>query len=186
MSSNARSSSVISHFVSQSGRDGNRGASPWSRYVALTQVMDRSQGGFTLIEVLIAGAIAAFVLFTGITIVAQNGHAAQSLNARLTAQGAADRLAERLTSDAASAWAVYVAPFDVFGRTNADGHEIEFFTEDGSHRPYAWCYFYDANAKSVTRYTYMPGGSPMAGEMFASFDDVTATFADVTDLTTSS
>lgn len=111
---------------------------------------------------------------------------ANAANLRVNASANAGRLIERLSSEAASAWAVYVPPTDALGQSNADGHELDFFSEDGAHRVYAWAYIFDAADKSLTRYTIVSGGAPVAGDVIADIDTLRATAASVSSLSASS
>jgi type II secretory pathway pseudopilin PulG len=144
--------------------------------------MDMTERGFTLIETTIGAAIAAMVILGLVVLADRYAAAASALNARLTAQASADRLFERLSSEAASAWAVFVPASDVLGNANADGHELDFFSEDGSHRPYAWAYLYDPTSKTLTRYAYAPGAAPGAGEPAGAFDAFSVSSEDVSAL----
>jgi type II secretory pathway pseudopilin PulG len=103
----------------------------------------QDQRGYTLVELLIGATIGVFVVWCVLAATARMSATAASLDARLTAQTNADHLEERLASDAASAWAVW-AP---------SPGEIDFFSEDGSHRIFHWAYTYDMNARTVTRST---------------------------------
>ena len=132
--------------------------------------MRPSESGFTLIEVMVAGAVAALVLLCISALVPHVAGAAASLNARLRGQSAAEHVIDRITAEAATAWAVYVPPNDVLGDANTDGHELDFFSEDGAHRTYAWAYRYDGNAKVLTRYAFAAGAAPLAGESLGGFD----------------
>ncbi len=148
--------------------------------------MGRSrESGFTLVETLVGAAIAAIVLWG--LVAAANRLAAWTTAAdqRVTAQAGAWRLLERLSSEAASAWAVYVPATDVLGNSNADGHEVDFFSEDSSHRPYGWSYTYDATSHIVTRYA-IAGGVATGGDTIADIDSFVATPANVTQLSDSS
>lgn len=129
-----------------------------------------SQRGFSLVETIVAAAIAVLL---GLQLVAMT-HAtvfgAQRLDERLRSRTSADRLEERLVADASTAWSIFVPSAGVDGRRNADGHEIDFVTEDGSHAPSWWAYAFDAASDRVTRYAYVPGKTAIAGEHY---DDVT-------------
>ncbi|HVA32888.1 MAG TPA: type II secretion system protein [Candidatus Baltobacteraceae bacterium] len=127
----------------------------------------RLQRGFSLVETLVAAAIAFVVGWLLIRLVGATASAASHLDARLNARSAADRLAERLTGDSVSAWSVFVPPADVLGASNADGHEIDFASEDSTHRSYWWAYRFDAAAQSVVAYAYGSSGAPVAGETFS-------------------
>jgi type II secretory pathway pseudopilin PulG len=113
--------------------------------------------GFTLIEVLIGAAISVVVIVTLTLLGNRLVFAATSLNTRLQTQTDADHVLDRLTSDAASSWAVWVPP--------SNPNEVDFFSEDGSHRVYSWAYTYDAQTKHLTR----------SGEDLGPFDSFSAT-----------
>jgi hypothetical protein len=141
-----------------------------------------AQRGFTLAETLVAAAI-AFVIgwqLLGLAHVLVLG--ASHLDARLRAHSAADRLEERLTGDAGVAWSVFVPRRDVFGSPNADGHELDFVTEDAAHRTFWRAYGYDAAARRVTSYAYAPGGVPEAGETYDGIAAFAARAHPITDL----
>jgi type II secretory pathway pseudopilin PulG len=111
--------------------------------------------GFTLVEYVIGAAIASVMLLLAV--------AFSSLDVRVQSSSAAERLAERLETEAASAWAVY-AP---------GPSEVDFFSEDGSHRAYTWSYAYDAATKMVAR---------SSGERFGPFDSFSVTAVSVAQL----
>jgi hypothetical protein len=75
-----------------------------------------------------------------------------------------------MTSEASSALAVYVPSSDVSGNSNSDGHEVDYYAQDASHRPYVWTYTYSAAAQTLTRYSVVPGASPAAGESVSNID----------------
>lgn len=142
----------------------------------------RGQRGFSAIEVSVAAAIA---LVAGLQLLAMT-HAllvgAAHLDDRLRARSAADRLEERLSADAASAWSVFVPDTDAGGNANGDGHEVDFVTEDGAHDPLWWAYAYDARTHAVTRYAYAPGRAPLPGERFEDLRGLRAVTHPVSDL----
>lgn len=142
------------------------------------QGMLARERGFTVVELTIAAAIAFSIVWLLVAMVMRYSGWAAGLNDTLNAQNNAARLSERLSSEAASAWAVFVPQNDVTGAGNSDGHELDFFAEDGSHRPYAWAYRFDANAKTIARYSYAPGIAAQQGETFGPFDGFTATAVD--------
>lgn len=142
-----------------------------------------SEAGFTLAEVIVGAAIAAFVTLSLVALAQHYGQTAATLNAKVNARGDAGRLAERLSSEAASAWSVFVPPSDVLGAANSDGHELDFFAEDGAHRPYAWAYLYDARVRTLTRYAYARGSAARAEELFANFTSFRAQSADAAGVT---
>jgi hypothetical protein len=116
-----------------------------------------------LLEVVVAAVIAAFVVWGLLALANRVVATAASLDARLNAEANADRLVERLASDAVSAWTVS-AP---------SANEIDFSSEDGSHRPFAWSYRYDATRQTVTR---------SSGEIFGAIGGFSATNESVNDL----
>lgn len=144
--------------------------------------MRENQAGFTLVELLIGAAIAAIVIGALVAFAARLTETTTALGSRVQGQSAAERLMERLTTEASGAWAVYVPATDVNGSSNADGHELDFFSEDGSHRPYAWAYAFDPEHRQITRYAFAPRVSPIAGETIAPVDGFTATTITVTQL----
>ena len=136
----------------------------------------------SLIETIVAAAIA---LLLGLQLLAMT-HAsvlgARRLDARLRARASADRLEERLIADAASAWSVFVPGAGVRGEPNPDGHEVDFVTEDASHAPSWWAYAFDAASQRVTRYAYVPGGPALPGERFDDLDGLGAHAHPLSDL----
>ena len=141
-----------------------------------------SQRAFSLVEVVVASAIACTIGALLVWLTHATVLAAAHLNQRLTARGTVDRLAERLTADASSAWSVFVPPRDVLGNANADGHEVDFVSEDASHRSYWWAYDFDSRASSVTVYAYAPGTPASAGDVYSAIDELTAEIHPLTDL----
>ncbi len=144
--------------------------------------MEFRQRGFTLVEVLVGASIAFFIIWGLVALASRYAQSAASLNARLSAQSSGDRLLERMSTEASSAWAVFVPQNDVLGASNADGHEVDFFSEDGAHRPYAWAYTFERASKAITRYAYAPGGAPLPGETFEHVDTFAAAAANADDV----
>lgn len=144
--------------------------------------MRTSQRGFTLIETLVASAIATLLIAGLVLTVSRLVSSASSLNTRLVAETAADHALERMTSDAASSWASYVPANDAYGRDNADGHEVAFFSEDAAHRPLSWAYDYDASTRHLLRLTFSPGAVPNRDEDLGAFDAFAATPIDASTL----
>ncbi|HUA09130.1 MAG TPA: type II secretion system protein [Candidatus Acidoferrales bacterium] len=140
------------------------------------------EAGFTLVETLVGAAIAAAILWGMLAFTARIVAAGAAASDRVNAAANAGRLIERLSSEAASAFAVYVPATDALGASNADGHELDFFTMDGAHRSYAWSYTFDASSKTLTRYALVPGGAPLAGDTLSSIDSFTASPLRVTQL----
>ena len=132
--------------------------------------MRESQGGFTLVELVVGAAVGAVAIGTLVLFASRLTQSTSVLDTRVQSQGASERLMERLAAEAASAWAIYVPSTDVHGNANADGHEVDFFSEDGSHRPYSWTYTFDAAHKNVTRYAFAPGTPANAGDVIGPVD----------------
>ncbi len=140
-----------------------------------------AQRGFTLIETMIAAGIFATIAAALVVMANRTVAASGAFALRMNAAAGAGTLVERLTSDAASAFAVYVPATDALGDPNADGHEIDFYAQDGSHRPLTWAYRFDAAASTVTRYT-IGTGTPGAGTSIAHIDGFVATAVRASDL----
>lgn len=143
--------------------------------------MRSAQAGFTLIEVVVSAAIGAVMLWCILAFANRTIASAQALDMRLQASAGAAHEIERLSSEAASALAVYVPAGDVLGNSNADGHEVDLYAQDSSHRPYTWAYRYDADARTITRFT-TGAGSAIAGEVVSQIDAFSATAARASDL----
>jgi hypothetical protein len=135
-----------------------------------------------LIEVLVAAAVAFILTWLLVRLAGQTIFAAAHLDARLNGRSATDRLAERLESDAAGAWSIFVPANDVFGASNADAHELDFTTQDASHRTYWWAYAYAAASQQVTVYAYTPGSTPVPGDVFGGITGFGAESHPVTDI----
>lgn len=146
-----------------------------------TQPAMRGQAGFTLIEVVVGAAIGAVLLWCVLTFANRTIFGEEALGERLQASAGAAHALERMSSEAASALAVYVPASDAFGNANGDGHEIDFFTRDASHRPFAWAYDFNASSRTLTRYG-LGGSAPAAGETISGIDAFSATPATVNDL----
>ncbi len=141
-----------------------------------------AQRGFSLLELLVAAAIAFVVGWQLLGLAHAVVLGAGRLDDRQRSRSAVDRLEERLASEAVSAWSVFVPPTDLGGKANADGHEIDFVTEDGGHRVYWWAYGYDAALKRVTYYAFAPGGPAIAGQTYEDIDSFAARSHPITDL----
>jgi hypothetical protein len=135
-----------------------------------------------LIEVLVAAGVAFVLTWLLVRLASETIFASAHLSARLDGRSATDRLAERLESDAAGAWSIFVPAADVFGANNADAHELDFATEDASHHTYWWAYAYAPATQLVTVYAYAPGSAPIAGDVFDGITGFGAESHPVTDL----
>lgn len=144
-----------------------------------------SQRAFSLAEVIIAAAIAFTIGAVLVWLAHATVLAAGHLDQRLRARSSVDRLAERLTADASSAWSIFVPARDVLGNANGDGHEVDFAGEDASHRSYWWAYDFDAQALRVTVYAYAPGTPPSAGDVYSGISAFSNETHAITDLANS-
>ena len=138
--------------------------------------------GFTLIETMVGAAIGVLVVWTVLVFAGRLGAWADAANQRVNAVAGAGRLVERMSAEAASAMAVYVPATDARGASNADGHEVDFFTEDGAHRTYAWAYNFNAATKTITRYALDPPSAAIAGDTVAGIDSFNVSSLAVTQL----
>ena len=124
--------------------------------------------GFSLLEVLIAVAVFAILGFFLLRVTTGALHWVSIQAQRDSDATTVGRLADRWMAEADSAWAIFTPPNDVNGVSNADQHELDFFTRDGSNRSYFWAYTYDAKAQTLTRYLYSaPGATPVLGETYS-------------------
>jgi prepilin-type N-terminal cleavage/methylation domain-containing protein len=127
--------------------------------------VERREAGFTLVEVLVALAIAvmlgALLLRTAVSAL----HWTQLQSQRVHEHAQMAELVDRFDSEENSAWAIFTPPNDVAGRANGDGHEVDFFTRDGRNDPYFWAYTYDANAQTLTRSTYSSLGGAVTPDV---------------------
>ncbi|HVS46821.1 MAG TPA: type II secretion system protein [Verrucomicrobiae bacterium] len=118
------------------------------------------QRGFTLIDVLVGAAIAVLVGTLSIAV----AHAFVGWTARtarvVSATSAIDRLTDRWDAAAASAWAIFTPVDDVFGVSNADGHEFDIATQDDRRRRSYRAYVYDAARQRLSEYLYATPGDP--------------------------
>ena len=123
--------------------------------------------GFTLLEVLIAAAIA---IVLGLFFLRATTSALRTLTAtgtRFNEAATLANLSDLWERDEDTAWAIFTPPADVHGASNADGHEVDFYSRDARQRTSFWAYTYDAAAQTLTHYKYTaPGSSPTAIEAF--------------------
>ncbi len=118
----------------------------------------------TLIAVAISVIIGMLLLQAASSFLHWSALAAQ----RNTENASLGELADRWEADEDSAWAIFTPPGDVLGASNADGHEVDFFTRDGHGRAYFWAYTFDAQAHTITRYLYdAPGSAPAKDTVYA-------------------
>jgi len=117
-----------------------------------------AQRGFTLLETLLALAIALPLGFALLAIVGGGLRAATSAASAGASADAIAALVERLDAEAHSAAAIFTPQSDVLGAPNCDAsgvcRELDFFTRDAKSVPHFWAYRYDAATKILTRYVY--------------------------------
>jgi len=119
--------------------------------------------GFTLIEVVIAAGVAvalgaALLYLTRVMLWGSKVMAAQqAAYIQLT------HLLETWDAESTSSLAIFVPVSDVLGGSNADGHELDFYSRDASRLGHFWAYRWDPSSSTLQRYTYAtPGSVPTA------------------------
>jgi len=112
----------------------------------------RCQRGFTLLETLVALAIALPLGFAFLAILGGGLRGASAAAAAGAGADALASLAERLDAEAHSAAAIFTG-----------SNELDFFTRDASGAPHFWAYRYDAATKTLARYVYddLGAGGPV-------------------------
>ena len=139
--------------------------------------MEEREAGFTLVEVMVSAAIGVVIVALLALTLNRMVFSAASAEAKVRSLSSADHVAERMVAEASSAWAVYVP-------ANGDGHEIDFFAQDGSHNTYNWAYSYDAPTKTLARYVLVAGSAPKLDETMGTFDAFSAQSVDASQLGT--
>ena len=131
----------------------------------------KSQRGFTLLDILVAIAIFVGIGFTILGVLGAflraTGHSATTQGGTVTLEQQVDTM----RSDAATAFAVFVPANDVFGNSNASGHEIGFYSKSDTGMAVFWAYYYDASARTLRRYDYdLEGHVGMTDRMTGAID----------------
>ncbi len=130
--------------------------------------MRAAQRGFTVPELLIAMVLLLLIGFATLGVLQTYTRALADRSTAESGSIALDRELDGMRADAASAYAVFVPSNDVFGARNAPGadtatpgagHEVDFYTKTDHNAEYFWAYTYDANAKTLQRYDYVPSGA---------------------------
>ncbi len=104
-------------------------------------------------------AIALFLLSAITNVLHWNAALAQRAGAEATLSA----LTDRLEAEEDSAWAIFTPPQDVHGKSNLDGHELDFFIRDAQKRAHFWAYCYDQSAQTLQRLVYpAPGAAAIA------------------------
>jgi hypothetical protein len=127
-------------------------------------LLNPSESGAALLEIVVGTAVGLVVFGFLVALLHVMVVAAASRHSVMMARTQASQLLERMRSEAASAWSIFVPATDVTGQSNSDGHEVDFTTEDSRRAIYHWCYLYDAHAQTLTKYGVVPGASPQPGE----------------------
>ena len=136
--------------------------------------MNGSQRGFSVPELLIAVVLLLLIGFATVGVLQGFTRALADRSTAESGSIALDQEIERMKADAASAYAVFVPLRDVFGNVNAlgadtanpgVGHEVDFYTKNDHNVESYWAYVYDAKAKTLQRYDYVPSdsGAPATG-----------------------
>ncbi len=122
-----------------------------------------NERGFSLIEVTIAAAVFAIVMGIAFASIALLGAVARAATTAQAGADALDRQVESFRSEAATASAIFVPPFDLHGAPNADGHEVDFYSKGQENRDVFWRYVFDASSSTLRRYDYDPQTNPVGG-----------------------
>jgi len=124
-----------------------------------------SERGFTLVEVLAATGL--WIVLGGTLLFVTQGllGAARAGATQQRAYVALTQLIETLDAESSSALAIFVPPRDVLGTSNADGHELDFYSRDASRNGRFWAYRFDRTASTLQRYAYSaPGSAAMTSD----------------------
>lgn len=104
-------------------------------------------------------AIALFLLSAITNVLRWNAALAE----REGSEASLSALTDRMQAEEDSAWAIFTPPRDVYGKSNSDGHELDFFMRDAQNRAHFWAYCYDQNGRSLQRLVYSaPGASAIS------------------------
>jgi prepilin-type N-terminal cleavage/methylation domain-containing protein len=125
----------------------------------------RLQRGFSLLETVVAVAVVTVIGFFVLSALAQALRWNASFAQHRMAETAIGSLADRLEAEEDSAWAIFTPPFDAYGSSNADGHEVDFFFRDAQNRAHFIAYSYDRTEHRIQRLLYAKaGGAPTADD----------------------
>ena len=121
-----------------------------------------------MLETAVTVALAALACIFTLRLVSSTLHWSAVAAQRNADSASVGELTDRWRIEEDSAWAIFTPPSDVHGSSNADDHELDFFTRDGKNRSYFWSYTYDAASQTLTRYLYSaPGAAPVKDEVYA-------------------
>ncbi|HLI95970.1 MAG TPA: prepilin-type N-terminal cleavage/methylation domain-containing protein, partial [Candidatus Baltobacteraceae bacterium] len=166
-------SSALTTLLYHARRRRRQGDVPQRIEAGTTDNMEPSRArGFTLLEVVISLALVALLAYLLLHVLGGGLAAARLQSERDVEQSTIGSLVDDLTEEEDDAWAIYNAPTDVLGQSNADGHEVDFFERDGKQRTYFWCYNYNAMTRTLTRYRFsFPGAVPQRDVVYTGITD---------------
>ncbi len=120
--------------------------------------MREGQRGFSVIEILLALAIALPVAVTLVGVVRLTMDGAQAAASSSAASAVMSDFVERLDAESHGAAALFEPATDVLGKPScaADGEcrELDFFTRDTQGAPHFWAYRFDPATHTIQRYLY--------------------------------
>jgi len=134
----------------------------------------KSERGYSVPELLIAMVLLLLIGFATLGVLQSFTRALADRSTSESGSIALEQELDRMRADASSAYAVFVPSRDVFGYANAlgadtatpgAGHEVDFYTKTDHNAELYWAYAYDAKAKTLQRYDYIPSdsGAPAKG-----------------------
>ena len=135
------------------------------RIIASQSIGERA---FTIFELLIAGAVLVMVLVPLVASISAMTRGAQSNLVYRASYSDTSQVVSGLQRDAASALAVFIPSNDVLGASNADAHEVDFFTRDSNKNPHFRAYTFNTASKLLQVSNYNSPGQ-------ASLNDGSAT-----------
>ncbi len=121
-----------------------------------------AEHGFSIIEVLIAGAIIAVMGLIGLTTCKAVAGITQTIYTAGHDAAAVDAQITQLRNDAASAFAVFVPAADMQGAPNggpSGAHEIDYYAKGDAGQDLLWRYFFDAAQHTLARFDYDSAGT---------------------------
>jgi len=144
----------------------------------------KGQRGFVVAEMLLAIGLFVGLGIAALSVVVMLNHVLRAQGNVTSSIATLDQEADRMRSDAASAYAVYVPFTDVFGKPNAlqgqPGHEVAFLTRDSQNRDLSWAYEYDAAKQTLQRYDFNDQGSVGVRNALTGVIDPRASYSPIT------
>ena len=123
--------------------------------------------GFTIIEMLIAIAVLALLIFAVCDAVSHTVHVGALDLSRASQARTSTDLEARMSEEARSATSVFVPALDVLGKNNAgtNAHEVDFYRKLSGGADAYVAYRFDSGAGTVTRYDYtLAGNAPQTAD----------------------